>query len=77
MKVQKYMPNSNDKTHLRLALAMAEKEKVARKSNTLDHRGDRSLDTDPLSRSPIKNKKDKVTRRSSRWARLERHLFND
>lgn len=42
------------------ALAMAEKEKVARKSSTLDHRGDRSADGD-LSRSPIKNKKDKVT----------------
>ncbi|KRF85740.1 uncharacterized protein Dvir_GJ19773, isoform F [Drosophila virilis] len=41
------------------ALAIAEKEKVARKSNTLDHRGDRSLDTDPHARSPIKNKKDK------------------
>ncbi|XP_017096478.1 protein 4.1 homolog isoform X11 [Drosophila bipectinata] len=40
------------------ALAMAEKEKVARKSSTLDHRGDRSADGD-LSRSPIKNKKDK------------------
>ncbi|XP_017867424.1 PREDICTED: protein 4.1 homolog isoform X3 [Drosophila arizonae] len=47
------------------ALAMAEKEKVARKSNTLDHRGDRSQDTDPLSRSPIKNKKDKLIRESS------------
>ncbi|XP_064535812.1 protein 4.1 homolog isoform X4 [Drosophila montana] len=42
------------------ALAIAEKEKVARKSNTLDHRGDRSMDTDPThARSPIKNKKDK------------------
>ncbi|XP_030563323.1 protein 4.1 homolog isoform X3 [Drosophila novamexicana] len=41
------------------ALAIAEKEKVARKSNTLDHRGDRSMDTDPHARSPIKNKKDK------------------
>ncbi|XP_043866850.1 protein 4.1 homolog isoform X9 [Drosophila mojavensis] len=47
------------------ALAMAEKEKVARKSNTLDHRGDRSQDTEPLSRSPIKNKKDKLIRESS------------
>ncbi|XP_032293039.1 protein 4.1 homolog isoform X3 [Drosophila virilis] len=47
------------------ALAIAEKEKVARKSNTLDHRGDRSLDTDPHARSPIKNKKDKLIRESS------------
>ncbi|XP_017096477.1 protein 4.1 homolog isoform X10 [Drosophila bipectinata] len=46
------------------ALAMAEKEKVARKSSTLDHRGDRSADGD-LSRSPIKNKKDKLMRQSS------------
>ncbi|XP_017051617.1 protein 4.1 homolog isoform X2 [Drosophila ficusphila] len=41
------------------ALALAEKEKVARKSSTLDHRGDRSADGDAHSRSPIKNKKDK------------------
>ncbi|XP_017148835.1 protein 4.1 homolog isoform X3 [Drosophila miranda] len=44
------------------ALAMAEKEKVARKSSTLDHRGDRAdrgNDADAHSRSPIKNKKDK------------------
>ncbi|KAH8373551.1 hypothetical protein KR200_004914 [Drosophila serrata] len=42
------------------ALAMAEKEKVARKSSTLDHRGDRNADgSDAHSRSPIKNKKDK------------------
>ncbi|XP_030563322.1 protein 4.1 homolog isoform X2 [Drosophila novamexicana] len=47
------------------ALAIAEKEKVARKSNTLDHRGDRSMDTDPHARSPIKNKKDKLIRESS------------
>ncbi|XP_064535811.1 protein 4.1 homolog isoform X3 [Drosophila montana] len=48
------------------ALAIAEKEKVARKSNTLDHRGDRSMDTDPThARSPIKNKKDKLIRESS------------
>ncbi|XP_039227900.1 protein 4.1 homolog isoform X6 [Drosophila yakuba] len=39
------------------ALALAEKEKVARKSSTLDHRGDRSGDAH--SRSPIKNKKEK------------------
>nr|XP_036669733.1 protein 4.1 homolog isoform X6 [Drosophila suzukii] len=41
------------------ALALAEKEKVARKSSTLDHRGDRNADGDAHSRSPIKNKKDK------------------
>ncbi|XP_043643074.1 protein 4.1 homolog isoform X4 [Drosophila teissieri] len=41
------------------ALALAEKEKVARKSSTLDHRGDRSADGDAHSRSPIKNKKEK------------------
>ncbi|XP_070140725.1 protein 4.1 homolog isoform X6 [Drosophila kikkawai] len=42
------------------ALAMAEKEKVARKSSTLDHRGDRNAEgADAHSRSPIKNKKDK------------------
>lgn len=41
---------------------MAEKEKVARKSSTLDHRGDRNAEgSDAHSRSPIKNKKDKVT----------------
>lgn len=44
-----------------LALALAEKEKVARKSSTLDHRGDRNADGDAHSRSPIKNKKEKVT----------------
>ncbi|XP_033248336.1 protein 4.1 homolog isoform X2 [Drosophila miranda] len=50
------------------ALAMAEKEKVARKSSTLDHRGDRAdrgNDADAHSRSPIKNKKDKLIRQSS------------
>ncbi|XP_034653443.1 protein 4.1 homolog isoform X5 [Drosophila subobscura] len=50
------------------ALAMAEKEKVARKSSTLDHRGDRAdrgNDADAHSRSPIKNKKDKLMRQSS------------
>nr|AAL48614.1 RE08339p [Drosophila melanogaster] len=41
------------------ALALAEKEKVARKSSTLDHRGDRNADGDAHSRSPIKNKKEK------------------
>ncbi|XP_041565968.1 protein 4.1 homolog isoform X2 [Drosophila elegans] len=41
------------------ALALAEKEKVARKSSTLDHRGERNGDGDAHSRSPIKNKKDK------------------
>ncbi|KRJ99904.1 protein 4.1 homolog isoform X5 [Drosophila yakuba] len=45
------------------ALALAEKEKVARKSSTLDHRGDRSGDAH--SRSPIKNKKEKLMRQSS------------
>ncbi|XP_034102551.1 protein 4.1 homolog isoform X2 [Drosophila albomicans] len=39
------------------ALAMAEKEKVARKSSTLDHRGDRSNNADAHSRSPIKKDK--------------------
>ncbi|XP_037717900.1 protein 4.1 homolog isoform X9 [Drosophila subpulchrella] len=47
------------------ALALAEKEKVARKSSTLDHRGDRNADGDAHSRSPIKNKKDKLMRQSS------------
>nr|XP_017033335.1 protein 4.1 homolog isoform X7 [Drosophila kikkawai] len=48
------------------ALAMAEKEKVARKSSTLDHRGDRNAEgADAHSRSPIKNKKDKLMRQSS------------
>lgn len=43
------------------ALAMAEKEKVARKSHTLDHRGDRSSEGDAHGRSPIKkDKKEKV-----------------
>lgn len=44
------------------ALAMAEKEKVARKSHTLDHRGDRSSEgADAHGRSPIKkDKKEKV-----------------
>ncbi|XP_032570137.1 protein 4.1 homolog isoform X6 [Drosophila sechellia] len=41
------------------ALALAEKEKVARKSSTLDHRGDRNAEGDAHSRSPIKNKKEK------------------
>ncbi|XP_034479752.1 protein 4.1 homolog isoform X4 [Drosophila innubila] len=42
------------------ALAMAEKEKVARKSSTLDHRGDRTNNADSHGRSPIKkDKKDK------------------
>lgn len=40
---------------------MAEKEKVARKSHTLDHRGDRSSEGDAHGRSPIKkDKKEKV-----------------
>lgn len=41
---------------------MAEKEKVARKSHTLDHRGDRSSEgADAHGRSPIKkDKKEKV-----------------
>lgn len=40
---------------------MAEKEKVARKSHTLDHRGDRSSEGDTHGRSPIKkDKKEKV-----------------
>ncbi|KMY95040.1 protein 4.1 homolog isoform X7 [Drosophila simulans] len=47
------------------ALALAEKEKVARKSSTLDHRGDRNADGDAHSRSPIKNKKEKLMRQSS------------
>ncbi|XP_041565969.1 protein 4.1 homolog isoform X3 [Drosophila elegans] len=47
------------------ALALAEKEKVARKSSTLDHRGERNGDGDAHSRSPIKNKKDKLMRQSS------------
>ncbi|XP_062128310.1 protein 4.1 homolog isoform X7 [Drosophila sulfurigaster albostrigata] len=48
------------------ALAMAEKEKVARKSSTLDHRGDRSNNADAHSRSPIKkDKKEKLIRESS------------
>jgi len=49
-----------------VALAMAEKEKVARKSSTLDHRGDRSNNADAHGRSPIKkDKKDKVNNPSS------------
>ncbi|XP_032570138.1 protein 4.1 homolog isoform X7 [Drosophila sechellia] len=47
------------------ALALAEKEKVARKSSTLDHRGDRNAEGDAHSRSPIKNKKEKLMRQSS------------
>lgn len=77
--------NSSSQTHisetnkesLRTALAIAEKEKVARKSNTLDHRGDRSMDTDPHARSPIKNKKDKVTSRLSCWACQPVSVVND
>ncbi|KAH8384747.1 hypothetical protein KR093_007339 [Drosophila rubida] len=50
------------------ALAMAEKEKVARKSSTLDHRGDRSGNADAHSRSPIK--KDKKEKDEEKEAKL-------